>query len=106
MAKPFKLLKDKMSPESRERAAAATKKLLAEMPLNELRAARRLTQEQLATKLHVKQASVSKLERRTDMYISTLRGYVEAMGGELEIVARFPDGNVRIDQFTEDAKIS
>ena len=40
------------------------------------------------------------------MYISTLRGYVEAMGGELEIVARFPDGDVRIDQYTEDATIS
>ena len=52
------------------------------------------------------EASVSKLERRADMYISTLRGFVEAMGGELEIVARFPDGDVRIDQFTEDATIS
>lgn len=75
------------------------------MPLNELRAARRLAQEQLAAKLHAKQASVSELERRADMYISTPRGYVEAMGGELEIVARFPDGDVRIDQFTEDATI-
>jgi hypothetical protein len=106
MAKPFKLLKDRMSPESRERAAAKAKRLMADMPLNELRAARRLTQEQLAAKLHVKQASVSKLERRADLYISTLRGYVEAMGGELEIVARFPDGDVRIDQFTEDATTS
>jgi len=56
---------------------------------------------QLAVSLHVKQASVSKLERRTDMYISTLRGYIKAMGGDLEIIARFPDGSVRINQFEE-----
>ena len=71
------------------------------MPLQELRQARQLSQEQRATILQVKQASISKLERRTDMYISTLRQFIEAMGGELEIVAKFPDGVVRITQFQE-----
>ncbi len=49
--------------------------------------------------LHINQSAVSKLERRTDMYLSTLRSYIEAMGGELEIIARFPDRAVRITQF-------
>jgi hypothetical protein len=53
----------------------------------------------MAEKLHIKQAAVSTLERRTDMYLSTLRSYIEAMGGELEIIARFPQRAVRIVQF-------
>ena len=70
-------------------------------PLQELRKARVLSQEQLARALHLRQPSISKLEKRTDMYISTLRSFIKAMGGELEIVARFPEGNVRINQFEE-----
>ena len=62
-----------------------------DLSLAELRRARLMTQDQLAADLHINQASVAKLERRTDMYLSTLRRFVEAMGGELEIVARFPD---------------
>jgi len=99
MTKPFKLLRNKMSPEAQRRVKAKTRKMLEEMPLQELRQARSLTQEQMAKILRVKQASVSKLERRTDMYISTLRTYVKAMGGNLEIVARFPEGDVSIAQF-------
>ncbi len=53
----------------------------------------------MARKLHIQQAAVSKLERRTDMYLSTLRSYIEAMGGTLEIVAHFPDRSLRITQF-------
>jgi DNA-binding XRE family transcriptional regulator len=81
----------------RERAQA----MLAELPLQELRQARRLTQEALAKRLGSNQALVSKLERRTDMYVSSLRGYIEGMGGRLEIIARFPDGAVKISQFHE-----
>lgn len=99
MAKPFRTLRERMTPEAREQAEQKAKALLAEMPLQELRQARALSQEQLADLLQVKQASISKLERRTDMYISTLRSFIQAMGGELEIVARFPDGVVRITQF-------
>ena len=64
---------------------------MADMPLAELRQARQVTQQQLAEALKIKQASVSKMESRTDMYISTMRKYIQAMGGELEIVAKFPD---------------
>lgn len=102
MAKSFKTLRERMSPESRERAHSKAEKLIEEMPLNELRAARKLTQEKLAANLNVKQAAVSKLERRADMYVSTLREFIGAMGGELEITARFPDGSVRINQFEEE----
>jgi DNA-binding XRE family transcriptional regulator len=105
MAKPFKNLKQKMSPAALARAEKRAKTTLAEMPLNELRAARQLTQESLAKSLGVNQAAVSKMERRTDMYIITLRQFVVAMGGELEITARFPDGAIRILQF-EDAEAS
>ncbi len=57
----------------------------------------------LAKILGVNQAAVSKLERRADMYVSTLQSFVEAMGGELKITARFPEGSVEINQF-EDVK--
>jgi transcriptional regulator with XRE-family HTH domain len=69
--------------------------------LDELREARKLTQAQLANTLKVDQGSVSKLERRTDMYVSTLRNFIRAMGGELHIRADFPDGSVEINQFEE-----
>ena len=101
MAKSFKVLERKMSPEARARSEAKAKQLIAEMPLQELRAARKLTQEELAKTLNVNQAAVSKLERRADMYVSTLREFVRAMGGELEITARFPEGAVRINQFED-----
>jgi hypothetical protein len=52
-----------------------------------------------AEKLHINQAGVSKLERRTDIYLSTPRSFIEAMGGKLEIVARFPNQAIRITQF-------
>lgn len=74
------------------------------MPLDELRQARGLSQQMLATLLHVQQPAIAKLERRTDMYISTLRSHIEAMGGELEITARFPDGAVRIRNFADSGK--
>ena len=99
MARKYSELRARMPRRSRERAAKRTQGMLREMPLNELRRAREMTQESLAETLGGKQSGVSKLERRTDMYVSTLRRYVEAMGGELEIVARFPEGDVRISQF-------
>ena len=101
MAKPFRHLRARMSPEAQAAAAQKTPAMLAAMPLQELRQARQLSQEQLATILRVKQASISKLERRADMYISTLRQFIEAMGGELEIMAKFPEGVVKITQFQE-----
>lgn len=75
--------------------------MLAEMPLQELRLARGLSQQQLAELLHVQQPSIAKLEKRTDMYVSTLRSHIEAMGGQLEVVARFPEGVVKISNFAD-----
>ncbi|MFI4937032.1 MAG: XRE family transcriptional regulator [Candidatus Berkiellales bacterium] len=88
-----------ISPRVLRAAERKTREMIAAMPLQELRTARKLSQEQLAEILHVQQASISKLERRTDMYISSLRNFVRAMGGELEINVVFPDGIVSIDQF-------
>jgi len=99
MSKPYSILREKMKPAARKRAAEKTRNLLDTMPLQELRQARHLSQEQLAQTLSVKQAAVSKLEKRTDMYISTLRNFIKAMGGDLEIIAKFPDGSVQINQF-------
>jgi predicted XRE-type DNA-binding protein len=101
MAKKFADLKAKMSPESQARVKAKAEALMGEMPLQELRQARGLSQKMLAELLHVQQPSIAKLERRTDMYISTLRSHIEAMGGELELIARFPDGAVKIRHFAE-----
>lgn len=101
MSKPYHTLREKMKPAARKKAAEKTRAMLAAMPLQELRRARSLSQEQLAKSLSVKQAAVSKLERRTDMYISTLRNFIKAMGGDLDIIARFPDGSVQITQFEE-----
>ena len=101
MAKKFADLRARMTPMSQARAEAKAQAMLAEMPLNELRQARGLSQKMLAEVLHVQQPSVAKIEKRTDMYLSTLRSHIEAMGGQLEIVARFPDGAVKITNFSD-----
>jgi predicted XRE-type DNA-binding protein len=97
MPRKFSELEAKMSPERRARVAARVKAELALMPLHQLRQAREMTQTRLAEVLEMDQGNISKLEQRTDMYVSTLRSYVEAMGGALEIRAVFPDGVVKID---------
>jgi predicted XRE-type DNA-binding protein len=101
MAKKFAELRAAMSPESQARSEAKAQTMLAEMPLHELRQARGLSQKMLAEILDVQQPSIAKMEKRTDMYISTLRSHIEAMGGQLEVVARFPDGTVKISNFAE-----
>ena len=101
MAKKFSNLRAKMKPDARERANLMAQSMLAEMPLNELRQARGLSQKMLAEVLHVQQPAIAKTEKRTDMYLSTLRSHIEAMGGELDIVARFPDGSVKISNFSD-----
>ncbi len=99
MAKSFRILREAMHNESQQRIHEKIQESLSRIPLAELRKARSLTQEQLAEKLAIKQASVSKMESQTDMYISTMRKYIEAMGGELEITANFPDGSIRVERF-------
>ncbi len=90
-----------MSPEARARVAVKTEKLRKEMALAELRRARELSQQELAQTLGVGQAAIAKMEKRADMYISTLRRFIEAMGGELRIIAHFPGKDVQIENFID-----
>jgi ribosome-binding protein aMBF1 (putative translation factor) len=101
MAKKFSELRAGMSAPAREKSDRKAKLMLAEMPLHELRQARGLSQKDLAEMLHVQQPSIAKIEKRTDMYLSTLRNHIEAMGGQLDIIARFPDGAVKISNFRD-----
>ena len=99
MAKPFSILRQRMSPERQKRNAERARALIAEMKLDEIRRARELTQQELAKALDISQTAVSKIEHQTDMYVSTLGKVIAAMGGELRIVASFPEGDIPIKQF-------
>src|SRR5260370_18216625 len=99
MARKFRELEAKMSPEAIRASDAVYDGLKQSMALEELRDALRMTQQELAQALNVDQSAISKLEHRTDMYVSTLRRCIAAMGGQLEIRPVFPDGTVRINQF-------
>ena len=103
--KSFRELSGSLGPERRARVEANKDALRKEMRLAELRAARQLTQETISKLLDVGQPSVAKLEKRTDMYVSTLRSYITATGGELEIIAHYPDGDVRIQNFADLDKV-
>ncbi len=97
----FAELRARMTPEARAKAESEARRLDEEMDLAEVRRAFRLSQEEIAQALRIKQGSVAKIEKRTDMFVSTLRRFIEAMGGELEIVARFADHSVKINNFSE-----
>lgn len=100
MAKSFdELVKRTTTKKTRDKAAHRVQRLLGELLLNEVRELTGKSQREVAATLGMKQPSLSKLERQKDMQISTLRKIVKALGGELEIVARFPKGLVKIDQF-------
>jgi hypothetical protein len=75
--------------------------LIDKMPAPAVKRAQAKAQEMLADLMHVQQPSIAKIEKRADMNISTLRVHIEAMGGELEVVARFTDGNVKISNFSD-----
>ena len=92
MTVKLKEIMNRLPQDERKAVAARVKELIAEeMSLRDLRQAHRLTQERIAESLGIGQEGVSRLEKRTDLLISTLRGYVEAMGGRLRLVADFPD---------------
>lgn len=92
MATTLKTMMDRLPAERRKRVEARADELIAEeLTLRDLRKARDLTQERMAEMLGIGQDSVSRLEQRSDLLLSTLRGYVHAMGGSLDLVARFPD---------------
>jgi len=99
MARKFSELRARMSPEAQARAAARAEAMLVQMQLQELRKTRKVTQVEVAQAMSVEQAAVSKLERRDDMYVSTLREYVKALGGELKLVASFPDTDIQVHPF-------
>lgn len=101
MAKKWRDLYGTIPNERRARIESNVARDMAEMPLAEVRRARELTQQQIARNLDVNQAWISKVERQMDMYVSTLRSYIEAMGGELDIIARFHNGAVRLRQFED-----
>lgn len=100
MATKFSELTKDFTPERRERIEAAKALLREEMELAELRQALALTQSTLADALRVKQGEISKIENRTDVFVSTLRRFIQAMGGNLEIRAVFPDHAVTITNFS------
>jgi transcriptional regulator with XRE-family HTH domain len=101
MSKPFSMLLEKMPEMRRKKIASQTLYLKKEMALRELRQALDLTQAQLAEAMNMKQAAVSKFERQSDLYLSTLRNILSAMGADLKIIASFPEGDVQINQFDE-----
>ncbi len=103
MAKKYERLREGMDESRRERNAERTAALLAAMELAELRGVLGVTQEELADRLSVTQSSVSRLERRPDMLISTLRSVVAALGGDLHVSAVFSDGAVELTQFHQAA---
>jgi DNA-binding XRE family transcriptional regulator len=85
-------IKARMKPATRAQIEAEGRRLSDDLHLSQLRKARGLTQETMAELLGVSQAEVSKMERRTELYVGTLRKFIEAMNGELVLAARFPDG--------------
>ena len=100
MAKSFdQLVRRTTTPATRRRAARRTREMLAELLLSEIRKLAGRSQRELAGALGIKQPSLSKLENQDDMQISTLQRIVEALGGQVELLARFPHGTARMTQF-------
>ncbi|MFQ6605915.1 MAG: XRE family transcriptional regulator [Fidelibacterota bacterium] len=102
MAKQFKTLLKDMPKERLQLIEAEKQVLLHEVDLQGLRQAVQLTQKQLADTLEINQAAISKMENQPDMFVSTLRRFLEAMGATLKIVAEFPDSPpIIINQFED-----
>jgi transcriptional regulator with XRE-family HTH domain len=99
MAKQWRDIRGTFSLEVEAEIARRVKEAAGVMTLYQLREARCLTQVNLAKVLNVNQGAVSRMEKRTDMYVSTLRNFIQAMGGQLQVKAVFPEGEVEIDQF-------
>jgi DNA-binding XRE family transcriptional regulator len=96
MARKFSELYSKMPAASRERVETRVTEYKAEMALEDLRRDRKLTQVDLARNLGIAQGAVSKIEKRGDMHVGTLRKHIEAMGGSLQLRAVFPDADVPV----------
>ncbi|HEY3720126.1 MAG TPA: XRE family transcriptional regulator [Roseiarcus sp.] len=103
--RPFSELTKDFTPERRARVAAKAAMLREAMTLEELRNARSLSQEDMAATMAVGQPAVARLEKRNDMHVSNLRRYVEALGGTLEIMARFPEASVVLTNIGEGTSV-
>ena len=101
----FAELRARMAPEAARLMRGQAPRLGEEMDLAEVRRALKLSQDEIAQTLQIGQGSVAKIEKRADMYVSTLRRFIEAMGGELEIVARFADHSVKIEGLAERERV-
>jgi transcriptional regulator with XRE-family HTH domain len=97
MATPWKEIQHKFSEERHDQIKQEAHAELQRIGLDKLRLARQQTQVALAERLDVPQNAVSRMERRTDLLLSTLRGYVEGLGGKLELRVVFPDGEFVLD---------
>jgi transcriptional regulator with XRE-family HTH domain len=103
MVKSFKNLREKMSPEASNLSGKIADELRREIRLTELRNALGVSQEELAQLMKKKQAAISRFERRSDMHISTLREFIAALGGRLQVIASFPEGSYHINQFEDES---
>lgn len=109
---PFSKLRDQalQDPVRRERIKNYRRATDVVVALGKLRSGQGMTQKQLAESLHVSQANVSRIEHAEDLFLSTLRGYVEALGGELRLTAVFPDQEIVIeparDQSAEEQEVA
>ncbi len=99
MAKKFENLEKQMDPKRLARAKVQAKEVMAEMLLAEIRKEAGFTQEDIAKTIGIKQPSLSKLESQDDIQVSTLQRLIQALGGQLELIAHMPGGDIRISQF-------
>jgi hypothetical protein len=106
MTEEMRRLESELTEESHARIRAYARGLLDLITLNELREAREMTHATLMKTLQLGPSEASQIEYRTDLYFRTFAGYVEAQGGQLEICAVFPHGTIKIDQFSDLAKMS
>ena len=99
----FNKLRDEISPDARDRVSQRVRDTLLEMTLQELRQnASDKTQVELAEFLELTRGAIAQIDGRQDVLLSKLAKYIHALGGDLELVARFPDSDVRITQFDRD----
>ena len=103
MAKKFENLEKQMEPKRLVRATAKAKEVMAEMLLAEIRKETGFTQKDIAKTIGIKQPSLSKLESQDDIQVSTLQRLIQALGGQLELIAHMPGGDIRISQFKTQA---
>lgn len=100
--RPWRQIRRDGSPDSRIREELIKRAMTDALALGELRAALEIKQSEMAARMGTNQPGISRLERREDLYLSTLRDYVAALGGELQLVAEFPDGmTVRLEPAKE-----